>query len=61
VTKFLVAMTLFAILELLSWRTLDDTRIRLGAMLIIGLFAWRTWIHHRREALRDTSGDESRR
>jgi len=49
-------MSLFVMLELLAWRTLDDSRIRLAAMLIVGLFAWRTWMHHRREALSEAGG-----
>jgi len=50
-------MAMFALLELLSWRTLSDPKIRVVAMLIIGLFAVRTWVHHRRELLASTSGE----
>jgi hypothetical protein len=44
-------MAMFALLELLSWRTLSDEKVRVAAMAIIGLFAVRTWVHHRRELL----------
>jgi hypothetical protein len=44
-------MAVFALLELVSWRTLSDEKIRVGAMVIIGMFAIRTWVHHRRELL----------
>ena len=37
--------------ELLSWLTLSDHKIRFVAMLLIGMFAMRTWAHHRRELL----------
>jgi len=53
VSKFAVAMAIFAALELLSWLTLSDEKIRVVAMVIIGMFAARTWVHHRREMLAD--------
>jgi hypothetical protein len=48
-------MAMFALLELLSWRTLSDEKVRVAAMAIIGLFAVRTWVQHRRELLARTS------
>jgi len=44
-------MATFAALELLSWLTLSDEKIRVVAMVIVGMFAARTWVHHRRELL----------
>ena len=55
-SKFAIAMAMFAALELLAWLTLSDHKIRLVAMAIIGMFALRTWAHHRRELL--ASADE---
>jgi hypothetical protein len=49
-------MAMFALLELLSWRTLSDQKVRVVAMAIIGMFAIRTWVHHRRELLASTEG-----
>jgi hypothetical protein len=46
-------MAIFAALELLSWLTLSDEKIRVVAMVIIGMFAMRTWVHRRREMLAD--------
>jgi hypothetical protein len=53
VSKFAVAMAIFIALELLSWLTLSDPKIRAVAMVLIGMFAMRTWVHHRRETLVD--------
>jgi len=47
-------MVIFAVLELLAWQTLSDTKIRLIAMAVIGMFALRTWVYHRRETLQST-------
>ena len=60
-SKFVIAMVLFAVLEFLAWQTLTDEKIRIVAMLIVGMFAFRTWAHHRREALanaQDKAGSE---
>jgi hypothetical protein len=46
-------MAIFIALELLSWLTLSDPKIRAVAMVLIGMFAMRTWVHHRRETLVD--------
>jgi hypothetical protein len=54
VSKFAVAMAIFALLELLSWQTLSDPKIRVVAMVIVAMFAVRTWVHHRREMLEST-------
>jgi len=52
-------MVIFAVLELLAWQTLSDKKIRLIAMAVIGMFALRTWVYHRRETLRSLdSSDE---
>jgi hypothetical protein len=31
------------------WVTLRDSRLRAGTLLILGMFAFRTWIDHRRK------------
>ena len=51
VSKFAAAMAIFVALELLSWLTLSDEKIRVVAMVIIGMFAMRTWAQRRREML----------
>jgi membrane protein implicated in regulation of membrane protease activity len=47
--RFSMAMGLFAVLAALSWITLTDQRIRGVTLLVLGLFAFRTWVHRRRE------------
>jgi len=42
-------MTLFAVLALLSWQTLSDPKIRAVTLVVIGVFAFRSWVHHRRD------------
>ena len=52
-------MVIFAVLELLAWQTLSDRKVQLIAMAVIGMFALRTWVYHRRETLRSLdSSDE---
>jgi hypothetical protein len=53
-------MAMFALLELLSWRTLSDPKIRVVAMVVIGMFAMRTWLHHRRESLENAQNRSER-
>ena len=52
-------MTLFAALELLSWFTLTEQKVRGLAMLVIGMFAFRAYLHHRREMLDAAEHDKS--
>jgi hypothetical protein len=59
VSRFGIAMVIFAVLELLAWQTLSDRKVQLIAMAVIGMFALRTWVYHRRETLRSLdSSDE---
>ncbi len=46
---FSTAMVLFGVVALLAWTTLPDERIRITTLLVLGLFALRTWSHHRRQ------------
>jgi hypothetical protein len=48
VNRFSLAMALFAILGAACWATLTDARLRAGTLVILGMFAFRTWIDHRR-------------
>jgi len=50
--KFAVAMTLFALLAALSWWALSDPKLRLVTLVLLALFAFKTWLHHRK-ALQD--------
>ena len=60
--KFAVAMTLFALLAALSWWALSDPKLRLVTLALLVLFAFKTWLHHRKSLLdeRDTIAAEER-
>ncbi len=55
--KFPVALALYAILAVLAWFTLDATvsiggrevPLRAVTLLLLGLFAFRTWIHQQQQ------------
>ena len=42
------ALTLLAVLAALAWGTLSDYRIRLGTVVVLGFFAAKVYIAHRR-------------
>jgi len=43
-TRLSKAMIAYAALAVLAFTTLSDTRIRAGALLILGLFAFKSWM-----------------
>ncbi len=50
-SRFAIAMTIYAVLGLLAWQTLSDEKIRLVTLAVLGLFAVKTILHHHRESL----------
>ena len=59
-----VALSVYAVLMVLAWTTLDDQRFRLAAIAILAMFAVRTWTHHRKlqqESERQADENELRR
>jgi len=60
VSRFAIAMVIFAVLELLAWQTLADRKVQLIAMAVIGMFALRTWVHHRREMLQSLDSSDKK-
>ena len=74
--RFWIAMGAFVVLGVLEWNTLSpetirvvngpdgrpllDVSLRGVALAVLGLFAFRSWIHYRREMLeeRSRSGQE---
>ena len=59
-----VALSVYAVLMVLAWTTLDDQRFRLAASAILAMFAVRTWTHHRKlqqESERQADENEFRR
>jgi len=51
-------MTIYVVLGLLEWLTLDDRKIRLAGLLILAFFAIRTLVQDRRAALEERSERE---
>jgi uncharacterized protein YhhL (DUF1145 family) len=47
--RFSTAMVLFGVVALLAWTTLSNERVRGVTLLVLGLFAVRTWAHRRRQ------------
>ncbi len=59
-SRFAIAMVAYVVLALLVLSTLSDEKIRLVTLLILGLFAVRTVVQHRRADM-DSSGDETQK
>jgi len=69
--KFWIAMCAFVVLGVLEWTTLGSETIRVVngpdgrplidistrgvALMVLGLFAFRSWVHYRRELLEERS------
>jgi hypothetical protein len=47
VTRLAIAMAAFAALGVLSWLTLSDQRVRLVTLIIVAMFALRTWVRRK--------------
>jgi hypothetical protein len=50
-SRFFIALALYGLLGLLAWFTLPDEKIRLVTLALLAMFAVRSWLHHRRDAL----------
>ena len=44
-------MLIYGLLGVLAWQTLADEKIRLITLAILGMFALKTLLHHRRDEL----------
>jgi hypothetical protein len=44
VNRLAVALIAYVVLGVLTWTTISDTRIRAGTLLILGLFAFKSWV-----------------
>jgi hypothetical protein len=45
--RLAVALIAYVILGVLTWTTISDTRIRAGTLVILGLFAFKSWVRRR--------------
>ncbi len=52
-----IALAAYAVIGVLAWTTLGDTRIRLVTLAILAMFALRTVIHRRDGMHPDSSGN----
>jgi hypothetical protein len=42
--RLAVAMIAYVVLGVLTWTTITDTKFRAGTLVILGLFAFKTWV-----------------
>ncbi|MFZ0759661.1 MAG: hypothetical protein WAM69_06900 [Candidatus Sulfotelmatobacter sp.] len=54
-SRLAMAMIAYLVLGVLAFATLSDPRIRLGTLLILGMFAFKSWV--RRKDVMHPDGD----
>jgi hypothetical protein len=47
VNRLAVALIAYAVLGVLTWMTISDTRIRAGTLAILVLFAFKSWVRRK--------------
>ena len=47
VNRLAAALIVYAVLGVLTWTTIGDTRIRAGTLAILALFAMKSWIRRK--------------
>jgi len=40
-------MIAYAVLGILAWTTITDTKLRAGTLVILGLFAFKSWVRRK--------------
>jgi hypothetical protein len=45
--RFVVALIAYVALGLLTWTTITDPKLRAGTLVILGLFAFKSWVRRR--------------
>ncbi len=56
ISRFTMAMVAYAVLAILSWRTLTDEKLRLATLAVLALFAVKTLV--RRKDVMQAGNDE---
>ena len=51
VSRFSIALAVYGLLGLVAWLTLPDQKIRGLTLVLLAMFAVKSWLHHKREAL----------
>ena len=55
--RLAAALIAYAVLGVLTWMTISDTRIRAGTLAILLLFAFKSWVRRKDVLHPDKSGD----
>ena len=55
--RLVAALIAYAVLGVLTWMTISDTRIRAGTLAILLLFAFKSWVRRKDLLHPDKSGD----
>ena len=45
--RLAVALIAYVVLGVLTWTTISDARIRAGTLVILGLFAFKSWVRRK--------------
>jgi hypothetical protein len=45
--RLAVALIAYIVLGVLTWTTISDARIRAGTLVILGLFAFKSWVRRK--------------
>jgi hypothetical protein len=45
--RLAVAFIAYVVLGVLTWTTISDARIRAGTLVILGLFAFKSWVRRK--------------
>ena len=54
--RLALAMIAYLALAVLTWATITDTKLRAGTLVILGLFAFKSWVR-RRDVMHPDKGD----
>ena len=58
-SRFSIALAIYGLLGLAAWLTLPDQKIRGVTLVLLAMFAVKTWLHHRRRQI-DESAERDR-
>jgi hypothetical protein len=56
-SRFSIALAVYGLLGLLAWLTLPDEKIRFVTLALLAMFAVKSWLHYRRQALQKTDSE----
>ena len=45
--RLAVTMIAYAVLGILTWTTITDAKLRAGTLVILGLFAFKSWVRRK--------------